>query len=173
MNKQQKSFVVWLFVAVTIVSAVVVFVFSLPDFDMAETVNYEKQNSTVITTTNQTVATTTAVSTTTTVKTTTTKPKTTKPKAKTTIKSTTKSSKVTTSKTTTAKTELQVQFPLNINTATMEELMSIPGIGEVFATRIIAYREENSGFSAIEELTEIKGVGEKRLEAWREYLFCE
>lgn len=51
--------------------------------------------------------------------------------------------------------------------------MCIKGIGDVYAERIIAFREENGGFSSIEQLTEIQGVGEKRLESWREYLVCE
>ena len=56
-----------------------------------------------------------------------------------------------------------------INTATKDELMSISGIGESFAARIIAYREEHGGFKSIEELKNIEGVGEKRYAAWAPY----
>lgn len=59
---------------------------------------------------------------------------------------------------------------LNLNTATKEELMLIDGIGEVIATRIIEYRDEIGGFTSLEQLLNIEGVGEKRLAAWSRYL---
>nr|WP_246256797.1 helix-hairpin-helix domain-containing protein [Isoptericola halotolerans] len=46
-----------------------------------------------------------------------------------------------------------------LNTAGTEELMSLPGVGPVTAERIVAWREENGPFTAVEELTEISGVG--------------
>lgn len=58
-----------------------------------------------------------------------------------------------------------VQFPLNINTAGKEALTELPGIGEVLAGRIIAYREENGPFQAIEEITKVEGIGEGKAEA--------
>lgn len=51
---------------------------------------------------------------------------------------------------------------VNINTANKERLMLLPGIGPVYAERIIAYREEKGGFKTIEEIKNIKGIGEKR-----------
>jgi competence protein ComEA len=49
---------------------------------------------------------------------------------------------------------------ININTATMEQLQELPGVGSVIAQRIIDYRE-NSPFAALEELMEVNGIGEK------------
>ncbi len=66
-----------------------------------------------------------------------------------------------------------VTFPLDINVASAEELMKVPGIGKVYAQRIVEHREQYGGFATLEDLTNIKGSGEKRLEAWREYLCCE
>ena len=56
------------------------------------------------------------------------------------------------------------EHPLDLNMATAEELMRLPGIGEVLAERILAYREETGGFSDPEELLKIKGIGEATLE---------
>lgn len=61
-------------------------------------------------------------------------------------------------------------FPLNINSASEDQLQSLPGIGPVLARRIVAYREENGGFSQLEELMLVEGIGEKRLEEILEYI---
>ena len=50
---------------------------------------------------------------------------------------------------------------VNINTASLEELETLPSIGEVRAQAIITYRETNGGFRTIEELQEVSGIGEK------------
>ena len=58
---------------------------------------------------------------------------------------------------------------LNLNTATKEQLMTINGIGEAFADRIIAYRDSHGGFQSVEELRNISGIGEKRYNKWSVY----
>lgn len=53
---------------------------------------------------------------------------------------------------------------INLNTATKEELMTLDGIGEVTAEKILEYRDKNNGFLTIDELTEVDGIGEGKLE---------
>lgn len=53
---------------------------------------------------------------------------------------------------------------VNINTATKEELTTLDGIGEKYAERIIETRERRGGFTSIEQITEVKGIGQKRFE---------
>jgi len=57
---------------------------------------------------------------------------------------------------------------VNINTATAEELETLPGVGEVTAQRIVAYREANGPFETIEEIQEVSGIGAKTFEGMRE-----
>lgn len=60
--------------------------------------------------------------------------------------------------------EKVISFPISINHAVKEEIMALPGIGDVLAGRILAYREEHGNFSSAEELLNVEGLGEKRLE---------
>lgn len=57
---------------------------------------------------------------------------------------------------------------VNINTATEMELQALPGIGEKKALQIINYRKENGSFSAIEELMEVSGIGQKTFDTLKE-----
>lgn len=58
---------------------------------------------------------------------------------------------------------------ININNCSKEELMSLPGIGEVLATRIIDFREANK-FKSIEDIMNVSGIGNKKFENIREYI---
>lgn len=57
---------------------------------------------------------------------------------------------------------------VNLNTGLREELLTLPGVGEVMADRIIAYREEIGLFTCVEDLLNVKGIGEKMLEKLRD-----
>ena len=65
--------------------------------------------------------------------------------------------------------EKKATYPVNINTASKRELDALPGIGEVLAQRIIDYRSANGPFSTVDELTKVKGIGEKTLEKLKPY----
>jgi comEA protein len=71
----------------------------------------------------------------------------------------------------TGATEATLPGKVNINTALKEELVTLPGIGETLAERIIAYREENGPFQKTEELLNVNGIGEQKWEAIRD-LVC-
>ena len=62
---------------------------------------------------------------------------------------------------------------ININTADKELLMSIKGIGEKRAEAIITYREQHGPFKSIDQLAEIKGVGQLFVDTNRDHLVVE
>jgi competence protein ComEA len=56
---------------------------------------------------------------------------------------------------------------VNVNTATAEELDALPGVGPVTAAAILEFRREHGPFQRVEDLLEVRGIGEKKLERMR------
>ena len=75
-------------------------------------------------------------------------------------------------KTYTAETE-SVNFPIDINSAGIDELKTLDGIGDAAASKIIEYRETYGSFKNREELLNVSGIGEKKLEKIYDFIFVE
>jgi competence protein ComEA len=56
---------------------------------------------------------------------------------------------------------------LDLNRATVEDLRRLPGIGEVLAKRVVEWRGAHGSFQTVDQLTDVKGIGEKKLERLR------
>lgn len=63
--------------------------------------------------------------------------------------------------------------PVDINSADLNALKRLPGVGDTLAERIIAYRDENGFFDSVEELLRVEGIGEGKLENMQDYLTCQ
>ena len=59
---------------------------------------------------------------------------------------------------------------INVNTATLEELAMLPGIGEVTAQKIIDFRDSNGPFASIDDLNKVSGIGDATLDKIRPYV---
>lgn len=70
-------------------------------------------------------------------------------------------------------TKITVTFPLDINSASVEELMMVRGIGEITANKIVDYRGINGYFYSMDELLNVDGIGKKKLAALKGYLFID
>ena len=62
---------------------------------------------------------------------------------------------------------------VNINKATVPDLVKIKGIGQKYAERIVAYRDKNGPFKKIEDITNVKGIGPKKFEAIKNLITVE
>ena len=60
-----------------------------------------------------------------------------------------------------ARTMATAASPVNLNTATVAQIAALPGIGPKAAQRIVEHRQKTGGFKKIEELMNVKGIGEK------------
>ncbi len=59
---------------------------------------------------------------------------------------------------------------VNVNTATLEELQLLPGIGDSRARSLIATRKQRGGFKSVDQLVEVKGIGSTGLERMRPFV---
>ena len=64
----------------------------------------------------------------------------------------------------------QANGKININTADLQTLMTLPGIGEAYAQRIIDYRQANGPFGKISDIMNVSGIGEKRFDAIKDFI---
>jgi competence protein ComEA len=71
----------------------------------------------------------------------------------------------TTSKRGKSSSKTKISGPININTATADQLDSLPGVGPVMAGRIITYRQKNGPFKVIEDLRKVAGMGASKFAA--------
>jgi competence ComEA-like helix-hairpin-helix protein len=60
---------------------------------------------------------------------------------------------------------------IEMNEANLEDWVRLPGIGEVYAQRIMSYRHQVNGFSSVEQLLEVKGIGEKRFQKLKPMIY--
>ncbi len=68
-------------------------------------------------------------------------------------------------------TVTEIDLPIDINTASADELVYIKGIGETIAGNIVSYRDEHGYFYSFEDLLNVDGIGDKKLEDIRSFIF--
>ncbi|WP_433497293.1 helix-hairpin-helix domain-containing protein [Sphaerimonospora sp. CA-214678] len=65
-------------------------------------------------------------------------------------------------------TQLDGGGVVNLNTATVEQLNTLPGVGEVLARRVIDFRDAHGGFGSVDQLRQVSGIGEKKFAELRD-----
>jgi competence ComEA-like helix-hairpin-helix protein len=67
---------------------------------------------------------------------------------------------------------LALDLPIDLNRATQDELMLVPGIGETTADRIVQFRNTSGLFRKVADLKNVPGIKEKKFKRWERYFFC-
>jgi len=70
-------------------------------------------------------------------------------------------------------TPVKIKYPVNISIASKQELIQLPGIGKVYAERIIQYRDKIGRFNKKEDIMKIKGIGKKKFERLKPLITVE
>ncbi len=83
---------------------------------------------------------------------------------------TTKKVNTTTTSTTTITTTKEIKYPININDCNLEDLLTIKGLGEVKAKKIIEYREVNGIFKNVEDIKNVSGIGDVLFNRIKEFI---
>jgi len=65
------------------------------------------------------------------------------------------------------KAQKETPVLINVNTANLEELVTLPGIGESYALRLIEYRKKHGPFERVEDLLNVRGIGDRTLDRIR------
>jgi competence protein ComEA len=68
---------------------------------------------------------------------------------------------------------LVFSIPVDLNRASFEDLCLIPGIGEALAREMIAYRERRKGFRSVEEIKNVRGIGEKKYQSFKTFFIIK
>jgi len=71
------------------------------------------------------------------------------------------------------KKTLPAENSINLNSASLNDLLNLPGIGEKTAEKIIEYRDRKKKFNKVEELLSVRGIGESKLNKIKKYLFID
>ena len=71
------------------------------------------------------------------------------------------------------KTENKSSVIININTASEEELARLEGISDVLSKKIVDYREKNGKFNSVDDLKNVEGIGQKKIDNIRKYVKAE
>lgn len=71
------------------------------------------------------------------------------------------------------KKSLALGISIGINSAGVDDLIVLPGIGKVLAERIVEYRNSDGGYDSVDELIAVKGIGEKKLSAVRRFISAD
>ncbi len=69
-----------------------------------------------------------------------------------------------------AQSSIKKKYQININLASAREFENLPGIGPALAERIVDDREKRGSFRSVEDISRVKGIGEKKMGKFRKYL---